>query len=775
MVDQILQDDKDPSEKMALPARDELYRIMAKNFPNGVVLLFDQDLRYILVDGMGLLDIGIKSHELEGRTIWEYFPPDVCEQLEPHYRATLAGKSSEFEVPFLGHIYHIHTLPITEADGSITKGLAMTQDITERKRTELVLRESQQRYEQLVNSLESIVWEGDAQTFQYYFVSKQAERLLGYPLERWTSEPDFWAKHIHPEDREWAIGYCALSTAQRRDHEFEYRMIAADGRVLWLRDIVTVVVEDDQPTKLRGVMIDITENKRIESELHEREQQYRSIFESVNDGLFINSLSTNRLVDFNPAAARMHGYTEDEFLHLQPPDFIHPDSLHLFNDYMDVVRDGGIFRSPAVDIRKDGSTFHVEVMGTGLKYKGELHALGVVRDVDDQYRAFQLLEQRVQERTQELQTLLEVSRSITSTLDLTTMLGIALDQLKGIVDFTGAAIYTVRGEGLELHATRGIMVEHAISWPSYPRDNPIDHAILNENQPVVIPDVLGDTSLARAFRRGVGDRFKLIPAGVYAWLGVPLVVKDDAIGMLVLLHLTDHYHQHHADLVMTLANHIAIAIENARLYQNSQILVALQERQKLARELHDSVSQALYGIGLGVQTARKMLDIETAKKSDLRDPLDYVMSQVDAGLAEMRALIFELRPESLENEGLIAALNKQAAALEARHNLPVITNLANEPVLPFEVKEALYRIGLEAMNNVVKHAKATQVMLGLQVKSDAIMMEIRDDGIGFDPESPFPGHLGLRSMRERAERFGGHVCIDSTPGKGTRVLVQLPV
>lgn len=775
MADQSFQADDKILTPTALPTQEELYRILAKNFPNGAVIIFDQDLRYLLADGMGLADVGLTKENLEGCTIWEIFSPEICTVLEPKYREALAGMASEFEVPFGDRVYHIHTLPINDSDGQITKALAMTQDITERKRTEAVMRESQQRYEQLVNSLDSIVWEGDAQTFQYYFVSKQAERLLGYPLERWTSEPDFWSNHIHPDDREWAIGYCALSTAQRRDHEFEYRMIAADGRVVWLRDIVTVVVEDDRPTKLRGVMIDITENKRIESELHEREQQYRSIFESVNDGLFINSLTTNRLVDFNPAAARMHGYTEDEFFHLQPPDFIHPDSLHLFNDYMDVVREGGVFRSPAVDIRKDGSTFHVEVMGTGLMYKGELHALGVVRDVDDQYRAIQLLEQRVQERTQELQTLLEVSRSITSTLDLTTMLGIALDQLKGIVDFTGAAIYTVRGEGLELHATRGIMVEHAISWPSYPRDNPIDHAILNENQPVVIPNVMDDSTLAQAFRQGVGERLKLIPAGIYSWLGVPLVVKDDAIGMLVLLHLTDHYHQHHADLVMTLANHIAIAIENARLYQNSQILVALQERQKLARELHDSVSQALYGIGLGVQTARKMLDIEAASKPDLREPLDYVMSQVDAGLAEMRALIFELRPESLENEGLVVALSKQAAALEARHNLRVIAHLSEEPKLPFEMKEAFYRIGLEAMNNIIKHAKATQVLVSLQVKPDTVLLEIQDDGIGFEPGSVFPGHLGLQSMRERAERLRGHVCVDSAPGKGTRVLVEIPL
>src|SRR5688572_2248631 len=116
------------------------------------------------------------------------------------------------------------------------------------------LRRSEGRYRQLVNSIDGIVWEADAQTVEFTFVSPQAERLLGYPTERWTTEPTFWQDHMHPVDRHWAPNFCAVATREKRDHEFEYRMIAADGRLVWLRDIVTVVIEDDQPVKLRGVM-----------------------------------------------------------------------------------------------------------------------------------------------------------------------------------------------------------------------------------------------------------------------------------------------------------------------------------------------------------------------------------------------------------------------------------------------------------------------------------------------------------------------------------------
>jgi two-component system cell cycle sensor histidine kinase/response regulator CckA len=119
-------------------------------------------------------------------------------------------------------------------------------------------------YSSLVNSLDGIIWEADPETFQFVFVSKQAERILGYPVERWLSDPDFWPSHIHPDDAAWAVAFCSHATAEGRSHQFEYRMIAADGRVVWLRDVVTVVLEEGRPVRLRGVMMDVTERRRFD-------------------------------------------------------------------------------------------------------------------------------------------------------------------------------------------------------------------------------------------------------------------------------------------------------------------------------------------------------------------------------------------------------------------------------------------------------------------------------------------------------------------------------
>jgi signal transduction histidine kinase len=149
--------------------------------------------------------------------------------------------------------------------------------------------------------------------------------------------------------------------------------------------------------------------------------------------------------------------------------------------------------------------------------------------------------------------------------------------------------------------------------------------------------------------------------------------------------------------------------------------------------------------------------------------VEYVLQLAEAGLAEMRALIFELRPESLESEGLVAAIGKHVAATQARYGIEVGSDMCDEPDAPLDVKEAVYRIAQEALHNVVKHARATHVDVRLSCTPSEIAIEIADNGAGFHPDGAFPGHLGLRSMRERAARAGGALDIASAPGSGTTI------
>lgn len=216
----------------------------------------------------------------------------------------------------------------------------------------------------------------------------------------------------------------------------------------------------------------------------------------------------------------------------------------------------------------------------------------------------------------------------------------------------------------------------------------------------------------------------------------------------------------------------SLAIQNALLFEQAQVAASLEERQRIARELHDSVSQALYGIGLGARTLRRRLG--QSPDQQIADPLDYITTLAEGGLAETRALIFELIPNSIETDGLATALQRQAAASQARSGVPIAVRLCDEPDITVRAKEALYRIAQESLGNVVKHAGATAASVSLEDTDGLVVLRISDNGRGFDPAGDFPGHFGLRSMAERARKVGGAYNVESAPGAGATITVRLP-
>jgi len=281
-------------------------------------------------------------------------------------------------------------------------------------------------------------------------------------------------------------------------------------------------------------------------------------------------------------------------------------------------------------------------------------------------------------------------------------------------------------------------------------------------EPVLVQDVSKDSR----FVASKDDRTRSEAA-------IPIKIKGKVIGILEAeSDRVNGFDHSDMNVLQSLADQVAVAIENVRLYEQAHHIAALEERQKLARELHDSVSQALYGIVLGARTARMQLDRDPSKAAE---PMDYILSLAEAGLAEMRALIFELRPESLRTEGLVAAVGKLVNALGARYQLKAQMEAGEEPDVAIEVKESLYRISQEALNNIAKHARAQHVDIKLAQENGQLMLNISDDGMGFDTTQNFPGHLGMHTMRERAEKVGGTFAIESAPNQGTRIQITVPL
>jgi signal transduction histidine kinase len=394
-------------------------------------------------------------------------------------------------------------------------------------------------------------------------------------------------------------------------------------------------------------------------------------------------------------------------------------------------------------------------------------------DVIEDARPFEEAERR----TRELTALLEVSRAVASSLDLSDVLGAILNHLGAITEHTGASILLMKDDAFEFVEARSITGMRARIGARIPFTvGPGLAAAMKAGEAVIIDDVRADETMAADYRAvirsiGVPDQppFNVIRS----WMSVPLALKDRVLGALTISWTAPSYFTpDHARLARAFADQASIAIENARLYEQAQQLAATEERQRLARELHDSVSQALYGIALGARTARTLLDRDPPAAVE---PVEYILSLAEVGLAEMRALIFELRPESLESEGLNAAIRKQVEAVQARHGIQVDFLPCEEPDQPLAVKEAAYRIAQESLSNVVKHSQATQVRVILASTDAGLELEVADNGTGFDTAADFPGHLGLRSMRERAENLGGRLEISSQAGGGTRVIATFAV
>ena len=259
-----------------------------------------------------------------------------------------------------------------------------------------------------------------------------------------------------------------------------------------------------------------------------------------------------------------------------------------------------------------------------------------------------------------------------------------------------------------------------------------------------------------------------------AFLSMPLQANGDVIGVLEVLDKPGGFVKDDIRIVSLFADQAAINIEHARLNQQAGQLAVLEERQRLARELHDSVVQSLYSMALYADAAALAL---AADKPDVTvNHLHELRDTARSAMYDMRLLVFELHPPALEEEGLITALRVRLASVEARAGVHAELEVEGERRLPLGIEQELYRIAQEALNNIMKHARAQHVTLKMQFDDGTVSLQIRDDGTGFDLHSAEGGGgMGLHSFTARAAKIGGRVTVDSQPGQGTTVTVHVAI
>jgi signal transduction histidine kinase len=259
-----------------------------------------------------------------------------------------------------------------------------------------------------------------------------------------------------------------------------------------------------------------------------------------------------------------------------------------------------------------------------------------------------------------------------------------------------------------------------------------------------------------------------------SFLGVPIVAHGEVIGAF---YLTDkegapEFDAEDQRLIEMLAPHAAVAMENARLYERSRELSIVEERNRLARELHDSLVQKLFGVVLAAQSAGTLLERDV---QGAREQVRVVQELAQEAVVELRALVFQLRPAEIETEGLGAALRKHVELLHRAHRAPIALELTGEPRLRPGVDEEVFRIAQESLQNALLHAHAGEISLRLDEGPGGLTLTVADDGVGFEPDESGlrSRRLGLTSMEERARGLGARLRIESAPGAGTTIELEV--
>ncbi|MGI8911997.1 MAG: PAS domain S-box protein, partial [Rubrobacteraceae bacterium] len=538
------------------------------------------------------------------------------------------------------------------------------RDVTERRRNEEELRESQRALATLMSNLPGMAYRcRNDPDWTMELVSEGSLDLTGYPPADLIGNRrrSYWHL-IPPDDREaaWRSVQAALASPERRPFQFNYRITTASGATKWVWEQGRGIFSPEgKLLALEGFVTDITERKRARDELAQSEERYRAVVEQATEGIFLCDAASGEVLESNTAFRELLGYTAGELRGIRIHDLINDDPDSIDSNLRLILDEGSQFLGERRYRRKDGSMVDVEAAASVVTYGGKKVICDVIRDVTERVEAFRMLEERIT-------ALAGISASLTvgQTMEAT------LDALAaGVIHSTAAVACAVVLMNAETGLFRtagshglpeGYTAALEAAYRAGMRPPPVE--VFRTRQPMLFRDAR-QAALNTPFSSPLhGFLHEVSWDKIYF---VPLVSRRRALGVLNLYYLPgEEPGEDERVFLKAVADQTAVTVENAGLFAAAQGKAALEERQRLARELHDSVSQALYGIGLGARTARALLDREGPPER-VAEWLEYVLSLAEGGLTEMRALIFELRPESLETEGLVAALEQHAAALRA--------------------------------------------------------------------------------------------------------------
>lgn len=531
------------------------------------------------------------------------------------------------------------------------------------------------------------------------------------------------------------------------------------------------------------------DGRATEQDLPAGEELLRQLAERMDEVLWVADADRQRVLYVNPAYERVWLESRDS-LYERPAPFLEA----VYPAEWERAAERGVDRRFCLT-RADGSERWVWARSFPIPdASGRVTRIaGVAEDITEQVQSSRILEQRAAERTRELSTLLAISHQMAAVLEVKPLLARILDELENLVDYTSATIYRLLDEGQAVQVLdyRGPLPREQVVDLRFPVAETVGlEEVAARREPVIIADTWGDSPLARAWRESPHLVQRWLVGTARSWMAVPLRLEERLIGMLRLGHQAPgRFSERHAELALAFADHAAVAMENARLYEQVQALAVLEERQRLARDLHDAVSQTLFSASLIAEVLPRVWQQDQVKG---QESLNELQSLARGALGEMRTLLFELRPAALVDVAMAELLRHLVEAAASHAGVPISLSVETRCPIPADVQVAYYRIAQEGLNNVVKHARPTRAAVTLRCERVAadeaiagapgasppgeaeamrVEMVIEDDGRGFELESAHGGSFGLSNMQERAASIGARLEVTSRPEQGTRVRV----
>jgi PAS domain S-box-containing protein len=876
---------------------EDLYRTLAKNFPNGGVFLFDRDLRYCIAEGAGLAGIGVSKELLEGKTIWQVWPAQLCHKIEPYYRAALAGESNAFEVQYNNRVYSLHTLPVKNDRGEILAGMVMSQEITERKQAEIALRESAQRLRRQNKILMTLarrktlnrgdlnaaireITEAAAQTLEIERVSVWLynnfklqiadkydnsklklvcidlyERSLNRHSQGMELAADTYPNYFQALETERTIAAHDAHT-DPRTKEFSQNYLTPLGlksmldAPIWLEGQMVGVVchEQVEPGRqwaleeenfagsiadLVSLAIEAQERQRTEAALRESEEKFSKAFRSSPSAIAIASFPEGRLIDINDNFSSISGYDRAEVIGHTALELNLWVNLEDRFRSIQMLQDRGTIRNFEFQFRKKSGEIMVGLYSADrIVLGGRECILLVVTDISDRIRD----QEQIKLAAERDRLLAQIALRIRRSLNLDQILNTTVAEVRQFLHADRVYIY----QGTPTGVAKVVAESVDFQWPSirgWRVENPTEiaaiEALFKENCIRVVDDTSGikiPQFLVEFYQQ----------YHIKAGLVVPIMLGDEAFGVLAAhqCSVPRHWHSFEIDLLQQLATQVAIAIQQAELYQQVQALNTNLERQVQERtaqleqkmqelqELNQIKDLFLHAVThdlrtpvmgwlmvlknllsndgeqLAIPVSRSILE-RMVQSSDRQ--LYLINSLLEVHSSEIHGIVLHREPVQLSQ--LIASILAELEPLLAKNqanltnlvpnNLPIINADPNQLWRVFEnlIANALNHnppglcLTLSATVETVTNSPITNDQL--PITNSLIRIMLQDNGVGMSQETR--DHLfeiyvrgshnrrstsiglGLYLCRQIIIAHGGEIGVNSSPGAGATFWFTLPV